>query len=263
MKHRIAIGYFVVATVAIILSVFGQVRGFLAFTTEQNFIIGLVSLLFVALGIDRMGQQKEVIEKINTNTVALDNANRKISDMEKQLLNVLEVVSRNNLFEFITSIDKIRASVNEDLKTVKTSLMGTSFKSHKLDPEDDEKFHEIIANKIKEESRFSYHVAYNNLFDFKQRKEAYSKAGLTSGQFERLHYYKYVGQIYLNVLIIDRRIAYIGFPEDRDDAHMQVALRVKSSGKEGEDFVGKLAEWYRAFVILPNEQSEDAEKLFQ
>lgn len=221
---------------------------FFSIEIQFSILIALLSSILIFLAFERWNQHKKIEKKIEK--LSLD-----FQDLPSGLqIPFCKILKGNKL---------ITKETIAEIKRVKKHIRATSFKGEgKKDTPDI--YYEELGKLIKSrEGTIIYECCFNEGHDFSERKKAFGKLNFTDVEFAKMRYYQFQEQAYLNFLIFDNNVAFIGFPIHDSDNHMQTALKIKADKIESvKEFINDLIYWYD-YVLKKDKITVNTEELLK
>jgi hypothetical protein len=169
--------------------------------------------------------------------------NAKIEDKNNEILKHLEELKG---IEIIDGESKITSSTIEAINMAEQKIRVTNFKSPTKSNDTDKQYYAALNNilrkkNIRYECAILEDVSIENRFsDIKDRGDDI---------LEKMTFYVFKqSKPYLNILIVDLKVAYIGFYTHLTDAHMNTVIRISDKSVYGRLLIFRLVEWYDAYM---------------
>lgn len=234
---------------------FVNFKFFAEVSDEAQIIIALLSTVLTAISLERIEQRQNVEEKLDTFMAMLLTQNEKI-DALKMLVTTLPSIT------ILEGTDRIHADTTQEIRKAKTHVRATTFRGA-LDnlEESGIEYYLELAGTIRNKHNFIYECCFNRGNIFTLRKQAFEKLNFSESDYKKMRYYEFENQSYYNHLIIDNRVAYIGFPTNRDRNHMHFVYKLEATNQTERIIIEHLVLWYDE-VLKNNGIKQDTLKMF-
>ncbi len=196
-------------------------------------LAGLLSIVLIALGIERI-QQRAQIEKEIEKIFPL------LNDLKQQYIN-------NPYCEVIVSQEKIVEETVTAMRKAKRAIRVTNFKGQKAEDTNIDYYYNL-GQSIKN-SDLNYFCCYLCGQKFNSRIEGFNKAGLESNHYERMTYFEFTNPIYFNLFIYDNDVAIIGFPLTMNEGKMRTAIKIRAISDQNKHLIESLSLWFDKVLI--------------
>jgi hypothetical protein len=249
-----------VGYLAIIFSLFEHVIS--KFIPIEKFDLGIL-LLFAIMGLILVGLGEEM-KKSKKNQDQVKNIEIKFDQSFESLKLLID--SYGNLFkelknhisayELIHGLDNITLKAKEGIETAKREIRATSFIC--ADQDVGEAYFKELAKKIKS-GTVSYYCCFDSKYDFTMRKKIFQELNFVQADYKKMHYYKFnlLASFHFDFILIDDQIAFIAFPNIKDEKEMNLMIKVEANSKQNKELIKGLIAWYESLQKIQIEDTQE------
>jgi hypothetical protein len=216
---------FTIGLIEIIMKYFTQ-RTIDLFAPEVVTLLGLIASF---LGVEKLLHRAE------------------IEDKNVELIKHLEALKG---IEIIESHHKVNESTAQEVQQVEQKIRVTNFKPASKDNDTDISYYKALYECLLNKN-IRYECAILDTVDVGNRFHADHKLSDDKNKaiLNKQTFFVFEDSTpYMNVLIIDHKIAYIGFYTHKDDQHMDTVIRISDKSESGKLLIYRLVNWYDSLM---------------